>query len=111
MEFGFFKIETFIPEEYVKKLRKALNHIGALTVGGNYDNCMTISRVKGSWRPLGGSTPFNGDIGEICEAEECKVEFCCTKKVLKNTITTIKKVHPYEIPVINIIPILNSFEL
>ncbi|KEI78558.1 cytochrome C biogenesis protein [Clostridium botulinum A2 117] len=110
MEFEFFKIETFIPEEYVKKLREALNHIGALTVGGNYDNCMTISRVKGSWRPLVGSTPFNGDIGEICEAEECKVEFCCTKKVLKNTITTIKKVHPYEIPVINIIPILNSFE-
>ncbi|MHB9946011.1 cytochrome C biogenesis protein [Clostridium botulinum] len=110
MEFELFKIETFIPEEYVKKLRKTLNYIGALTVGGNYDNCMTVSRVKGSWRPLGGSTPFNGDIGEICEAEECKVEFCCTREVLKNTITTIKKVHPYEIPVINIIPILNSFE-
>ncbi|NFK10975.1 cytochrome C biogenesis protein, partial [Clostridium botulinum] len=60
MEFELFKIETFIPEEYVKKLREALNHIGALTVGGNYDSCMTISRVKGSWRPLGGYTPFNG---------------------------------------------------
>ncbi|NFL80870.1 cytochrome C biogenesis protein, partial [Clostridium sporogenes] len=33
-----------------------------------------------------------------------------TKEVLKNTITAIKKVHPYEIPVINIIPILNLFE-
>ncbi|NFK10198.1 divalent cation tolerance protein CutA, partial [Clostridium botulinum] len=81
-----------------------------LTVGGSYYNVMTISRFKWGWIALVGSTPFNGDIGEICEAEECKVEFCCTKEVLKNTITTIKKVHPYEIPVINIIPILNSFE-
>ncbi|MBD5639957.1 divalent cation tolerance protein CutA [Clostridium botulinum] len=110
MKFDFFKIETFIPEEYIKELRKALNHIRALTVGGNYDNCMAVSKVKGSWRALEGSDPFNGQIDEICEAEEYKVEFCCTKEVLKNTITTIKKVHPYEIPVINIIPILNSFE-
>ncbi|AVQ45446.1 divalent cation tolerance protein CutA [Clostridium botulinum] len=110
MKFDFFKIETFIPEEYIKELRKALNHIGALTVGGNYDNCMAVSKVKGFWRALEGSDPFNGQIGEICEAEEYKVEFCCTKEVLENTITTIKKVHPYEIPVINIIPILNSFE-
>ncbi|GAE02157.1 CutA1 divalent ion tolerance protein [Clostridium botulinum B str. Osaka05] len=110
MKFDFFKIETFIPEEYIKELRKSLNHIGALTVGGSYDNCMAVSKVKGSWRALEGADPFNGQIGEICEAEEYKVEFCCTKEVLKNTITTIKKVHPYEIPVINIIPILNSFE-
>ncbi|MCR1934028.1 divalent cation tolerance protein CutA [Clostridium tepidum] len=110
MEFDFFKIETFIPEQYVKKLRTELNNIGALTIGGNYDNCMAVSKIKGSWRPLDGSDPFNGEIGEICEAEECKIEFSCAKSIVKDTITTIKKVHPYEIPVINIIPILNSFE-
>ncbi|EJO5348662.1 cytochrome C biogenesis protein [Clostridium botulinum] len=110
MEFDFFKIEIFIPEEYIKELRKSLNDIGALTIGGDYDNCMAVSKINGSFRPLEGSNPFNGKIGEICKVEEYKIEFCCTKEVLKNTITTIKKVHPYEIPVINIIPILNPFK-
>ncbi|WP_251861720.1 divalent cation tolerance protein CutA [Clostridium sp. Marseille-Q2269] len=110
MEFEFVKIETFIPEEYISQLRNELNHIGALSIGGNYDNCMMISKVNGSWRALEGSDPFKGEIGKICETEECKIEFCCNKDVLENAISTIKKVHPYEIPVINIIPILNPFK-
>lgn len=107
MEFNNFKVETFIPEEYLKDLRRNLNDIGALTIGGNYDNCMSVSKVIGSWRPLNGANPFEGEVGEICEAEECKVEFCCKKEVLKKVIETIKKVHPYEVPVINTIPILS----
>lgn len=111
MNFDFFKIEVFIPEDFVNNLRIALNEIGALTVGGNYDNCMAISEVTGSWRPLNGANPFNGNIGEICFAKEYKVEFCCKEIFLKKTISTIKKVHPYEVPVINIIPILDSFNI
>lgn len=109
MEFNFFKIETFIPEEFLQQLRKSLNDTGALTIGGNYDNCMSVSKVIGSWRPLNGANPFKGTIGDICEAEECKVEFCCTKEIMKTAVDTIKKVHPYEVPVINIIPILNPY--
>lgn len=111
MEFNFFKVETFIPEEYLKNLRKSLNGIGALTIGGNYDNCMAVSKVTGSWRPLQGADPFKGEVGKICYAEECKVEFCCGKEVLIKTVDTIKEVHPYEVPIINVIPILNPYEL
>lgn len=111
MEFDFLKVETFIPEEYLKKLRKSLNDIGALTIGGNYDNCMAISKVIGSWRPLSGADPFKGEIGEICEAEEYKIEFCCRREILRNAVDTIKEVHPYEVPVINVIPILNPYDL
>jgi hypothetical protein len=108
MEFSIFKVETFIPEEYVKKLRKSLNDIGALTIGGDYDNCMSICKVIGFWRPLKGAQPFEGEIDELCEAEECKVEFCCRREIVKEAVDVIKKVHPYEIPVINISPILSA---
>lgn len=111
MQFNIFKIETFIPEEYVKELRKNLNDIGALTIGGNYDNCMSVSKVTGSWRPLEGADPFEGTIGEICEEEECKVEFCCKREIVKKAVDIIKKVHPYEEPVINIIPMLSAGEI
>lgn len=108
MEFSVFKIETFIPEEYVKELRKSLNLIGALTIGGNYDNCMAVSKVTGSWRPLNGAEPFNGEVGKICEGEECKVEIRCKREYVKDALKVIRKVHPYEEPVINVIPIMNE---
>lgn len=108
MEFTMVKIETFIPEKYVSKLREELNNIGALTVDECYDYCMAVSKVRGSWRPLEGTNPYKGDIGEICEAEEAKVEFTCRKEIYKAAVDTIKKVHPYEKPVINVIPLLND---
>ena len=105
------KIECFIPEEYVGKLRDELNSIGALTVDGEYDYCMAVSKVTGSWRPLEGSNPYNGEIGNICEATEAKVEFTCGKQLAAKAVQTIKSVHPYEKPVINVIPLLNYEEL
>ncbi|MBV7274631.1 cytochrome C biogenesis protein [Clostridium sp. PL3] len=111
MEINFLKVETFIPEEYLETLRKSLNDIGALTIGGNYDNCMSVSKVIGSWRPLNGADPFEGEIGKLSKTEECKVEFCCSREILKNAVDTIKKVHPYEVPVINVLPIINPYDL
>jgi hypothetical protein len=102
------KIECFTPKEYVNKLREELNNIGALTIDGCYDYCMSISMVKGSWRPLEGTNPYKGHIGEICEAEEAKIEFVCRNEIYKEAVNVIKKVHPYEKPVINIIPLLND---
>ena len=52
--------------------------------------------------------PFNGTVGELCKAEECKVEFLYQKRVTKEAMKTIIKVHPYETPVINVLPIING---
>ncbi|WP_058485358.1 divalent cation tolerance protein CutA [Defluviitalea phaphyphila] len=101
------KIECFIPEEYVDKVREELNKIGALTIDENYDYCMAVSKVKGSWRPLEGTNPYKGEVGEICEAEEAKIEFVCKDEVYKEAVKVIKKIHPYEKPVINVISLLN----
>ena len=100
------KIECFIPEEYIEQLRDALNGIGALTVDENYDYCMAVSKVRGSWRALEGTNPYMGKIGEICEAEEAKIEFTCKKELYKAAVNTIKQIHPYEKPVINVISLI-----
>jgi hypothetical protein len=102
------KIECYIPEEYVAQLRDALNDIGALTVDGNYDYCMAVSKVRGSWRALSGANPYMGNIGDICDAEEAKIEFNCKKELYKTAVDTIKRIHPYEKPVINVIPLIIS---
>lgn len=111
MNFNYVKFEVFIPEEYVDKMREALNGIGALTIGGNYDNCMAVSKVMGYWRPLEGADPFNGKVGELCKAEECKVEFSSRRELAKQVMETIISVHPYETPVINMLPIINGISI
>ncbi len=107
MNFKKVKIEIFIPAEYTNKLREELNNIGALGVG-NYDNVISITKIKGYWRPLVGANPFDGKINEISEANEDKIEFLTDIKNIENIIKVIKEVHPYEEPVINIFPLLND---
>lgn len=107
MKFKEVKIEIYIPEKYITKLRDELNKVNACKVG-DYDNCISITNVKGYWRPLQGSKPYNGQIGKICEGEECKVEVRCKMEYIKIAVEIIKKIHPYEEPLFNIIPILND---
>ena len=103
-----YKIETFIPESHVDKVIDALNEVGALTIGGNYDYCVFRSPGIGSWRPLEGADPFIGAVGNFCKAEEIKVEFTCKQEVVKNAVKMIKEKHPYEEVVINILPVLTD---
>lgn len=107
MDFKKVKIEIYIPAEYTSKLREALNNIGALGVG-NYDNVMSVTKITGYWRPLEGASPFDGKVNEISEAPEDKVEFSTDIKNVENIIKVMKEVHPYEEPVINIIPLIND---
>ncbi|PEY38388.1 cytochrome C biogenesis protein [Bacillus cereus] len=108
MQFNEVKIEIFIPEEFIGDLRDELNKVQACKVG-NYDNCMSYSTVKGYWRPLDNSEPYNGEIGQICEGQECKVEIRCKREIVKDALAVIHRIHPYETPMIYIIPLLNEY--
>ncbi|HHY2689049.1 divalent cation tolerance protein CutA [Bacillus cereus group sp. RP37] len=102
------KIEVFIPKGYIEILRNELNRIGACKTG-KYDHCLSYSSVKGYWRPLDDASPFNGEIGQICEGQECKIEIKCKRDLVKAALEVINEIPPYETPMIYIIPILNDF--
>jgi hypothetical protein len=101
-------IVTFIPPECLDRLQAALTHAGAGRVG-NYDHCMAVSPVTGYWRPLQGSNPYQGELGKIESAAELKVETSCRREHVAQVIQAIRSVHPYEEPVIQVLPILNQF--
>jgi len=103
-----YKIEIYVPEEYIVQLRDKLNKVNACRVG-EYDNVISITHVRGYWRPLENSTPFNGNKKEINEGTECKMEIRCKKEYVKDALKVIKETHPYEEPLVNVIPIMNSF--
>jgi hypothetical protein len=102
-----FKLEIFIPEQFVINLRDELAKVGAGRIG-KYDHCLAYTLVKGYWRPLEGSNPFDGEIGEISEGMEAKVEINCRGELVEAALETIRRIHPYDEPLINIIPLANQ---
>jgi hypothetical protein len=100
------KLEIFVPQEYALKIRDELAKIGVGRIG-NYDHCMAMYPVQGSFRPLEGANPFEGKVGEISEGTEYKMEINCRRELVIEAIKVIKSVHPYEEPLINIFPLAN----
>jgi hypothetical protein len=100
------KLEIFVPQEYALKIRDELAKIGVGRIG-NYDHCVAMSPVQGSYRPLEGANPFEGKVGEISEGVEYKIEVNCKRELVDEAIKVIKGVHPYEEPLINIFPLAN----
>ncbi|MCR4818859.1 MAG: divalent cation tolerance protein CutA [Fretibacterium sp.] len=101
------KLEIFIPESHFRVLQKALREVDAGHIG-NYDSCLSYSRVVGMWRPLEGTSPYIGRVGAVSEESELKVEVTCRMDRLDETITAVKQIHPYEEPVINVIPLIRT---
>ena len=100
------KLEIFVPPEYALKIRDQLAKIGVGRIG-NYDHCVAIYPVQGYYRPLPGADPFDGEIGKISETLEHKIEVNCKRELVNEAIKVIKSAHPYEEPLVNVIPLAN----
>ena len=101
------KLEIFIPESHLAVLQDTLRECDAGHIG-NYDACMSYSRVIGRWRPLENTHPYSGEQGVISQEPELKVEVTCRLDDVDRIIAAVKAVHPYEEPVINAIPLLRT---
>ena len=106
-EFEYCKLEIFIPETHLAALQRALEEADAGHIG-NYDCCLSYSRVTGCWRPLAGTRPYQGVVGEIGAEPELKVEVTCRTEKVDETVEAVKRIHPYEEPVIQAIPLYRT---
>ncbi|WP_077303305.1 divalent cation tolerance protein CutA [Virgibacillus pantothenticus] len=106
MKFEYIKFEVLLPEDYIVPLRNELNKYGYITVG-DYDHVVSYSETKGYWRPLEASNPFEGKTGNIANGSECKMEFKTPFENIEEVKTIIKSIHPYEEPIINVVPLLS----
>lgn len=107
MEYSLVKLETYIPAPHLAALRRALQEADAGHIG-NYDSCLAFSPVTGVWRALAGAQPHIGAPGEVSEAPEIKVEVTLRAAQVEDAVRAVRRVHPYEEPVINLIPLLNT---
>lgn len=100
------KLEIFVPQDHALKLAGALSEIGVGMIG-NYDHCVALTPVRGFFRPMKGANPFEGKVGEINEVAEYKLEVNCKRELVSEALKVIQRVHPYEQPLVNVIPLAN----
>ncbi len=72
-----------------------------------YDRCFCWWTVNGTWRPLEGSNPFRGRVGEIETAAEVRIEFAVREEDLQTVVARIAEIHPYEEPAIDVVPLIS----
>ena len=96
-----YKICFYVPETHLESVKEALFNAGAGRIGA-YDQCCWQSKGVGQFRPLSGSNPFIGSIGQRELVEEYKVEMVCERQIIRKVIASLKQAHPYEEPAYNV---------
>ncbi|KAA1171193.1 NGG1p interacting factor NIF3 [Marinobacter salinexigens] len=92
-----YKLCYFVPESHLEETKIALFEAGAGRIG-DYDRCAWQCLGQGQFRPLDGSDPFLGKVGEIEKVREYKVELVCADERIADAVLALKQAHPYEEP-------------
>lgn len=90
-----FKVVVFVPRTYMHDVRMALADAGAGWLG-NYSHCSFRTLGQGTFKPLAGSSPFLGQVGQEEEVEEYRLETIVSETCLAKALAAMRKAHPYE---------------
>lgn len=101
------KLIVTIPIENVNEVRNAILEEGAGIIG-NYTYCSMSTRCIGTFKPTDKANPYIGEKNNLEFVEEEKLEVVCDVKVVKNVISKLREIHPYEEPAIDIIPLIDE---
>ncbi len=95
------KIVTFVPASAVDQVRGALASAGAGRIG-QYVSCSFSTPGTGTFFGSGSSKPVVGAPGQLEQVAEVKLEMVCGRKSLALALTTLRQLHPYEQPAIDV---------
>jgi len=96
-----YKLITYIPQTHLEQIRLAICDAGAGKIG-KYDSCTFMSSGIGTYKPLKGSKPYEGEVNKLQRTGEAKLETFVEKKGLEKVIKAVRKFHPYEEPLIEV---------
>lgn len=103
------KIVVTVPRKNTKEVRDAICSVGAGTLeGSNYTYASTIVKSIGTFIPNDNANPYIGKPNKMEIVKEDRLEVICEVDKVKNVITKLREVHPYEEPAIDIIPLISE---
>lgn len=77
---------------------------------GDYDFCSWQVLGTGQFRPLPGSDPFLGELGQVEHVPEWRVETLCPEEHIARAIAALRAAHPYEEPAFEVHRIMMPHE-
>jgi hypothetical protein len=92
-----YKLVFFVPESHLDTVKKAVFEVGAGQVG-RYDRCCWQVLGDGQFRPLSGSSPFQGEENLLERVREYRVELVCQDELISSAVRALVEAHPYEEP-------------
>ena len=102
-----YKLCCYVPESHLEAVKAALFAAGAGRIG-DYDSCCWQVPGQGQFRPLSGSNPFVGQLGEVERVTETRVEMVCEAHNIKAAVKAMREAHPYEEPAWDVVALVTE---
>jgi len=103
------KLIVYCPPEAQEPILSALAQAGVGRIGA-YDSWSIGFGVEERFRPLEGSHPYQGQTGSLTELTVRRLEFQVEDRRYLEVIDLVKAHHPYEVPPIEVLPLLYPTE-
>ncbi|RRI60681.1 NGG1p interacting factor NIF3 [Pseudomonas aeruginosa] len=92
-----YKLCFYVPESHLDVVKQVVFAAGGGRIGA-YDSCCWQSLGQGQFRPLDGSQPYLGQVGQVEHVAEWKVELVVADELIHASVKALKAAHPYETP-------------
>ena len=100
------KLIYYVPESHLELTKLAIFEAGAGGIG-NYEHCAWQVKGIGQFKPVKGANPFLGQLDELEQLEEWRVETIVPEEKASDVAKALKASHPYEEPAFEFIQILD----
>jgi len=98
------RIVVFVPETHAEAVIDAVDSAGGARIGG-YLRCSFRSGGTGSFMGKAGTSPYAGSAGREERVEETRIETVAPGSLVPRILDAVRREHPYEEPVIDVIPL------
>ncbi|ADI89781.1 YqfO family protein [Acinetobacter oleivorans] len=99
------KLIYYVPESHLESTKQAIFSAGAGGIG-NYEHCAWQVKGIGQFKPVKGADPYIGELGELEQIDEWRVETIVIEENAKAVAKALKASHPYEEPAFEFIQII-----
>jgi len=99
-----YKLTVYVPDSHLEPLKQALFAAGAGRLG-DYAQCCWQVKGIGQFCALTSATPFIGQIDQLEQVEEWRVEMLLQEPDREAVIDALRKNHPYQTPAFDFVKV------
>ena len=99
------KLIYYVPESHLEATKQAIFKAGAGGIG-DYAECAWQVKGIGQFKPVGQANPFIGQVNQLEQVEEWRVETIVDEQVAQAVKQALLTSHPYEEPALEFLKII-----